>query len=481
MAELVKRFKRPELFFLSCAALFGFLMVVLTPPMQTYDEQDHFFRAYQLSTFNLRPDIVSEGPGISPSQAPGGNLPVNVAKMGYGYLYSVRLDVNHTSHYKLGVLKNNFKNLAWLKVDNNQKQAAYFPGAGAYSPISYLPQIVAIWLGRLAHTPILWFFYLGRIFNLAAWIALVYFAIKLLPVGRWLMVAIALLPVSLFQAATFSADAMTNGLTFLVVALFCYLLAQKEVSRKDLIITLAATGALSLCKSGFWPLALLFWLIPIRNFGSSKKYLLSNLSITGLSLALFGLWYSLVKFVIPYMAAVQRAGETINYQQQVKYIEGHPFSFVVVLWHEYFNSTMIGVLKYGVGILGWGEASIGLAGFLLIILVLVLGILMAVTEKNNSNLKWPQRLGSLIIAAGLVLMMSISLYAAFTPLHSRSIDGLQGRYFIPYIALLVPVFGGVLYKWRSKLAAVNRYTLVMPTAILILMCLSVAAIVGRYY
>jgi hypothetical protein len=59
MCEMKERLNRflttvdPVRFFVITAACFGLLFIIATPPFQTPDEPAHFFRAYQVSQFNL--------------------------------------------------------------------------------------------------------------------------------------------------------------------------------------------------------------------------------------------------------------------------------------------------------------------------------------------------------------------------------------------------------------------------------------------
>ena len=90
--------------------------------------------------------------------------------------------------------------------------------ASIYSPVAYLPQAAAIAAGRAFGLHPLALMYLGRVANLMVWIALGYAAIRAAPdLGRPLLLLL-LMPMSIFQAASLSADATTNGLAALLAA-----------------------------------------------------------------------------------------------------------------------------------------------------------------------------------------------------------------------------------------------------------------------
>src|SRR4029078_8669128 len=94
---------------------------------------------------------------------------------------------------------------------------------------------------------------LGRLGELAAFIALVALAVRRLPSRAWILAVVALMPVALFQAATVSSDAITNALALLVIADALALTVQPvdRVPRGLLIETILATIGLALCKQPY--------------------------------------------------------------------------------------------------------------------------------------------------------------------------------------------------------------------------------------
>ena len=81
----------------------------------------------------------------------------------------------------------------------------------------YLPAL-GITIGRVLHFGSMLTFLLGRFFNLLLYTALVGLAIKVIPKGKMILFMVAMLPMSLQQAASFSYDAMINATSILVLA-----------------------------------------------------------------------------------------------------------------------------------------------------------------------------------------------------------------------------------------------------------------------
>jgi hypothetical protein len=63
--------QKPERLYLVLALFFGFLFVVITPPLTNADEVNHFMRAYQLSSGHVLAPMVK---GYA-----GGNIPMIIS------------------------------------------------------------------------------------------------------------------------------------------------------------------------------------------------------------------------------------------------------------------------------------------------------------------------------------------------------------------------------------------------------------------
>jgi uncharacterized membrane protein len=171
-----------------------------------------------------------------------------------------------------------------------------FRGAALYSPAPYLPQAVGILAGRLAGTSPLVIFYLGRFANLAAWIALMYLALRTVPLFKWVFFMLALAPITLFLASSLSADGLTNALAFLLTAVFLHSAYQRQdpVSRGELVVLLALGILLALSKQAYVSLMGLFLLIPAARFESLKQRIWMGAVLLVIPVAASLVWSSMV-------------------------------------------------------------------------------------------------------------------------------------------------------------------------------------------
>ena len=88
-----------------------------------------------------------------------------------------------------------------------------------YFPLNYFPQVFGYILAKFLGFSPLYRFYSGRLFNLVCWVMLVYYSIKIIPFGKWLIVVTALTPMSLFITASYSPDPLPFGL---ICMFFCF-------------------------------------------------------------------------------------------------------------------------------------------------------------------------------------------------------------------------------------------------------------------
>ena len=471
---------KPELVFVIVTFVVGFIFVFLTPPMQTFDEQDHFFRAYQISEGNIIPDLVSLKPNIS-SIGPGGNLPLAVLSFSYDFLYSTRLA--KLKDQKINIQKINHDKHRNQKIVPSERGPAHFPNTGSYSPVVYAPQVTGIILSRSLKLSVEQIFYLSRIFNLVAWIIIVFISIRITPFGKWYMLTVAMIPFTVYQAATVSADVLTTGLVFLAVALFLKMITcNNKFDRKLLISSYVVCLLLSLCKPGFWPTSLIFLIIPNMKFLSNKIALSYKTLLIGSCAAASIIWLWLVRFVVPYIGQIYRVGENISPNKQIISILEQPHWYLITIVKQFVDPRWIwSWFQSGTGDMGWGEARLSLYAFIFIAFILLLGVYSATIEKYVTTFSKHKRIYIATLVLLMIGYMATTLYLSFTPVKSRKIDGIQGRYFIPYLIILLPAITGLFYKKFAAKNINNYINFIIVSGVIIMQVISINSVYQRYY
>jgi uncharacterized membrane protein len=464
--------KKPEKAFIFITLFFGILCLLITPPFQVADEFQHFYRAYQVSEgqFISEKRIINcYGREISTpaTLCLGGMLPK-----------SILTTVQNVSSVELRFYPERKQNiqeiLALLNLPLNPKERIFikFPNAALYSPVPYLPQALGMAFGRILGASPVILLYLGRLFNLLVWTGLIYGAIKIIPIYKRLLFLLALMPMSLFQAASLSADPLTTGLSFLTISwvLKWSNQAEKIITRLDILILSLLLILITLAKSAYLTLILLFFLIPKAKFKNIQHYLIAGSTVIILTVTtLFG-WSQIMKQIyIP----LKSVFANVSTERQVAYIFNHPF--------EYFLTHLNTLKTYGIpyleqfiGRLGWLDTK--LPAVHLIMYGILLLIVAFSSYRQDVKITSRQKLISLVILLSTTLLISTAMYVSWNPVGAGIIEGIQGRYFIA----ISPLFFLLFYHKSIKLPfqisqpILTYYTLFSCT-------LTLAVLLKRYY
>lgn len=402
----------PAAWFAVFALLFGLAFAVITPPLSTPDEHNHFMRAYQ----------IADGGFLSTKQetGTGGQIPVSFLQLAQS--------VEPFTLEKVGLLDN---------IDTNEHNRAFFKfeNTALYSPVAYAPQAIGIFLGRLFDAPIVYLTYLARIFNVLAYVALMYAAIRLLPFGKWAAVVIGLLPMHVLLTGTVSADPFSMALAALVVAAVLRLRTYTRVmTRKEIVLLSVLAVAVSLAKFPFILFLALYLLIPARVLGGAiKRWLMLLGGIFLGALIIGGLWMTLAR-----MESSPYGPAEVDTAKQVAFILAHPLSFLGTLAKTYLGDfSTIFVQQY--------VASIGLLQTWLPLwatyaYTIFLAFAVYPIRSMAGTLKKHERLLVAGIGLGCFLITSTIVYITWNGPGAPIINGIQVRYFTPLLILLIPLF-----------------------------------------
>ncbi len=399
-------------------ALITLLYVFVTPPFQVNDEANHFFKAYQLSegiVFNTARD-----------GALGNYLPSYVADLAQrqfpaetpGLLPAYRWsDLVH----------------AWRQpVITGERQFTEFSNIANYSPTLYAPQALGILVARSLGAPPLGQFYAGRLVNALVGISLVLMAISLVPVGRPAMMAFATLPMVSNQLGSFSADATIIGLSFLTIACSLHQV-RKLFPPRWIALWPAVLSLLALAKGVYLPLALSGLSIRPRRLWY-PIWLAASLAAAAL---VASIWLKLNSRNFIRQAFIGRKSHQHMLAavpaEQLAYIVGHPLAFAHALVSDFLERLPVYVVG-GIGRFGWFTVMLPLPVYALALAVICLA-LVAPTASNPWPSVWRRLFWGALFAGGVVLIET-ALYLTATSLGADYVEGVQGRYYIPYLPLL---------------------------------------------
>lgn len=456
-------FDRAERIFLWIAALFGVLYVFITPPFQAPDEFFHFYRTYQLSEGQLF--ATKEGNQV------GGLLPRSLQTVSLPFMGLPHRPENRLSLTQMG------ETLQMPLGDTDDRIFMHLSTMALYSPIPYIPSTVGVGLGKLVGFSPLALTYVGRLFNLGAWIALGYAALRITPFSRWVMLLLLLTPMSLFLAASLSADAITNGLAFLLAALVLRTafgesatLSVREVGAIALTTTL-----LALSKQAYVPLAFLWLLIPISKAKKPERYWLWFGLVLLVSVGLSLLWAGWIKpLYVPLNPF--HPPESQSPDGQLAYVLAHPIAFfqVVKKTVDLLGDTW---LHQFIGYLGWVDVPLPIP-FVVSYFVVLVGAALGDGDRDTRIHLW-KKLGLITLFVLNGLLLCLSIYLVWAPVGGKVIEGIQGRYFIPLSPVLFLLFYNQRWLFLSKFSKISSHLI---SLYLLFSCgLTVAVLIHRYY
>ncbi len=412
-------------------------LVFLTPPFQAPDEVQHFYRAYQLSEFRLRAEVQN---GVAGGALPD-SLPLLVGSSVYtpdGILYPATP----------APIANTLK-LASIPLNGAARRFVAFPGSAFYSPLPYLPQALGIAIGRAIGLGPLYLFYLGRLFNCLAALGLVGLAVNFMPVAEELIILIGSLPMSLYLYASLSPDAAVIGWALLFSALSFAAGARGNWKTWELGMAAAAAAVFCSVKPVYAPILLAAVVPGIFRHGKAGRVIRSHAILLAVALGVTAGWLLLAK------SAMTSPLSGAHPSVQMNLILFHPMSLLRALINTLGIYKVIFFYFQAVGDFGWLTAPLQprvayLLPLAALVIVWRLGIRGSV-KRSVRNALW--RLGLAFASAALVL---VAMYLMYAHVGQNKITGVQGRYFIPILAMagmaaieLTPGARSSTPRWRS--------------------------------
>ena len=407
--------KTLEKIYLPIAIFFGILYLFAFPLSQLPDERADYLRALEVANFHAT--------SVQKDTAVGREFSTNIKK------------VYESENYN-DMIENSGLTL------NKETDFLTFANKSLYAFVCYLPQAFGVGVSAALGAPIVLQSLFGKICNYALFVLLVFLSIKYIPSKKLLVFFIALLPMTMQEAVSLSPDAMTIGTSIALVSFILYFRAgtKEKLQKKHFIALSALAVALSLCKIVYLPLCFLIFLIPTERFRSKKqKYLYCCL----LSLAVIILNLTWLKISSQYLIAFE--GKS-NSSLQLQYILHNPLRYIITIFAT-IDSFSIAYLEQLVGH-SLGKFNVSTSSVMAIAALVILGYLIVKHYKGKDKEKeaifnWKEKIYIILMTLATVGLMFTSLYMQWTAVYSDTIDGIQGRYFIPLLLVIAML-------WMSK-------------------------------
>lgn len=375
-----------------------------TPPFQMADEDSHYLRAVQVAHGGLVSIRTASG-------LIGGMLPAGDDQLAHGYpdfRFHAHVDVP-AQRYTRDML-----------VQPGVRIESSFANTAVYPPIFYLPAAAGILLGEATGRGVLTDLRLARLATALCASLLAALAIAVAVSGTVPLFWLLCLPMTLSLFGSCSQDALVIACSALVAASISRLAYLRHAGRGAWIAVAAGLGCIAAAKLPYVLLAPIpsVWAgIGLRRRSRGRRHLLdlSMLLLLPLTIGLGWLFLGARGVMAPNDAG-----------KQIAWVLAHPLRIPDIAVQTLHVQAAQLSLEF-IGVLGW--LDVPLSPVFYGISLLVLG---AVLGQERPDQKRP-----LLVAATLVMMCGCAagilaaLYVNWTKIGATTIDGLQGRYFIP--------------------------------------------------
>lgn len=404
----VKNKLRLEKIFIILYFVLGISYMAAAPLSSVPDETEHMLRTYGITLGDFIPPVNEAGEG-------GSYVPANLTHQW------------DRSGVRLKYMRDN------LMMDaSDDKVFAVYSNTAFYSPLTYLPQALGMFVTRLVCSKPYVIAYVGRMCELIASGILIYMAIKMMPFGKNILLVLSLLPMNMYECASLSGDGMAFAVTLLIIAYCLKLRYEKngKMNKREIVFLYILLALVASCKIVYAPFVLMAFVIPIDRFGSKKEYFM-HMICAGIMIFLLAIVWPVgigSRYLLEYT-------EGVSASDQLVYVLTHPLAFIQIMFFTLIEGGEWLFKTYFAASLSYFCVDCNI----LIIFISAAGLIYAcATEKiyrceDESGLKLWKR-PTLLLGAATVLSIIftfLSLYIEWTPYRAGSVEGLQGRYFIP--------------------------------------------------
>jgi uncharacterized membrane protein len=424
--------------FMGLLGVWGLILLILTPPFQAPDEFAHYNRAFQVSEFTMI--SVKQGDLL------GGPLPqvlkFDQAKFNFFPFFANRKI--SCSHF----LTMRAESPA-MTLESLEKREFYdFANVALYPPFPYLFSGLGIAVARFCSMTVLNGFYMARLFNLLAAIGIIFCVMQLLrplPELQLMLFLIAGMPMMTFELMSVSADCITFSFAVLVFA--CIVNLSIKWNRGVYFALAMSCVLLGLCKQVYALLpfiSFIFWRSIPGSFFRKTGHIMLVIACAIVPMVVWSMYAQ--NIYVPHLKGVH-----IDPVAQMRYFIGNWHILTPHFLKNIFYENWRVNVHSMYGILGWLDAPlprqdaalyIGLCFASVLLLLRRKAFWHTLTFRGNNDLEISIATRFLLLSFVLfsVFLIALSMYLSWNPVGVTSLEGIQGRYFIPLLPILLLAF-----------------------------------------
>lgn len=421
--------KKTRRVFLIGISILACTFLVIFPPNSAPDEVFHFQASYKYSDMILGEEVSSNSITIRNEDKP---------------LFEDNRTKVSATHYREVLDKSTL-----FSDESGYTTAEVVSSFGIADnpPQTKIASALGITIGKLMGLGAYPVYYLGRLFNFLSFIILIYFSVKATPFGKNIFMTIAMLPMTLHLAVSYSYDVATIGIAFLLTA--CCLKAIYEKGRIDNKL-LVGIGVLIFliapCKVVYSAIGLLVLFIPKERFASKKICIL----IKGVFLLLaIASAFAIRASSLVALSGVNATTDSGGYQSldvrgnqsgtfyNISDVLDDPLGIIILylktfgIMGSWYLSTAVG------GSLGWFQPEIVANDLIVFSFIIILLVASLKSNDISIAISLPLRITLIGITLVVCILVGASMLLGHTFIGEPYIMGIQGRYVLPVAPLLL--------------------------------------------
>ncbi len=425
---------QPVVAFVLLSGILGSSICIITPPLRGPDEAAHFLRAYAIAGGEIIPSAVDE------ENHKGTWLPAGIHR---------DFEYFETERYSFGDRKFGYRDI-FAEYERRHSPSREGPpvfeaysGSEGYTPIPYLPYVLAAVFARAMDLDFLGTLYLMRFFGLFALTAAAAWAIALMPYLRWAFVGIAMLPAALYARAVVSADGVALVSAMMVVAL-----CLRSTRRDDTVHVPRQAVWMAICVLSKPPQIVftLFSLIrrPLRELLRDWR-VLALVILPGCIVAFA--WFAVTGGDVAAWRMVDgtHGPEQFGVVWKLRFMIAHPLHFPAAALTNFRDSVEL--WKQLIGVLAWLDTPLRSWAYPALTALLLISCI----EPTDADPPLRRRILTAAVATIFFYWLALTLifFLVWTPVDSPDIAGLQGRYFIVVLPLVAVAIAAALSRGLS--------------------------------
>jgi len=395
---------KPEKIFLSLSLLIGLLYVVTLPiSLVSWDEESHYKWSVQQSSF-LKTYLTQADANIK-------SLPLN--------------DYYNKDTRKIKIKERNdddkiFYN--FIKKETNN----------LYLLIAHIPSSIGIFIGRCLGLPWSVKFIFGRFMNILVYSFVIYFAIKKIPYGKYIISVIALTPTIFFIASNYSYDQWVFAWLLLGLSYYIYELhnPDKKIENKNIFIMFLSFFLGLGPKSIYFPLIFILYFLKEKKFPNYERF---NKYIISVSVLII---FVILSFALPFLINTKsttdlRGGVDVSSGTQLNWILTNPIEYTKILIKFLINYLNLRNTSDFLSLF----AYLGYINFYSTYILIIFLIIVTFTDENKQSIYINTKIKFVFLISCFftIILISTALYISFTPVGSSTINGVQPRYLLPFL------------------------------------------------